>query len=145
MKRRRSDAAIDQLRIDRPNGFSRLVRMAARWARDHATALSEADPAMPAGIINRAADNWRALLAVADLAGGDWPARARTAAATLVGASEDQSRAVLLLADIRAAFDAKKTDRLASDDIVAYLLSLDDRPWPEFKSGPISNTQLAAG
>ena len=34
-----------------------------------------------AGMINRAAEVWWALLAIADLVGGDWPARARAAAA----------------------------------------------------------------
>ena len=29
---------------------------------------------MPAGVFNRAADNWRPLLAIADAAGGEWPA-----------------------------------------------------------------------
>jgi hypothetical protein len=33
-------------------------------------------PSLPSGAFNRLADNWRPLLAVAQVAGGDWPARA---------------------------------------------------------------------
>jgi Protein of unknown function (DUF3631) len=47
--------------------------VAARWEADHGTALAVADPAMPAGILNRTADNWRPLLSIAYLAGGIWP------------------------------------------------------------------------
>ena len=43
-------------------------------------------PTCPAGVFNRAADNWRPLLAIADAAGGEWPTRARRAAAILAAA-----------------------------------------------------------
>ncbi len=49
-----------------------------------------------------------------------------------------------MLADIRTAFVAKRVDRLSSDELAAYLGSLDDRPWPEYRAGkPISKTQVA--
>jgi len=47
---------------------------------------------MPAGIFNRAADNWRPLLAIADLAGGEWPERARQAAQSTCGTREEDIR-----------------------------------------------------
>ena len=107
--------------------------------------LAAADPAMPEGIINRAADNWRPLLSVADPSGGDWPERARRAATELSTEGDDQSSIrVALLADIRAAFAAKGVDRLSSDELATYLGSLDNRPWPEYRAGkPISKTQVA--
>jgi putative DNA primase/helicase len=100
---------------------------------------------MPQGIINRVADNWHSLLAVADLVGGAWPARARRAAINVVAESDDQgSVRMALLSDIRAAFAARAEDRMTSEDLVAYLGSLDDRPWPEFRNGkPITKTQVA--
>jgi Protein of unknown function (DUF3631) len=45
-------------------------------------------PEMPDGIEDRNADVWEALIAIADLAGGDWPERARRAAVALVAASQ---------------------------------------------------------
>ena len=42
---------------------------------------------MPAGVEDRAADVWEALLAVADLAGDHWPDDARRSAVALVAAS----------------------------------------------------------
>jgi hypothetical protein len=100
----------------------------------------------PAGVVNRVADNWRPLFAVANAAGGEWPERARRAAIELTsdGADDESSLRVTLLADIRDAFVAREVDRLASEDLVGYLGDLDERPWPEFKAGkPISKTQIA--
>ena len=45
-----------------------------RWAEDNAHRLKGADPDMR-GLFNRQADNWRPLFAIADLVGGEWPAR----------------------------------------------------------------------
>ena len=55
---------------------------------------------------DRPADVWEPLIAVADLAGGDWPKLARDACTALVkGAREDaQSMGIRLLADLREVF-----------------------------------------
>jgi putative DNA primase/helicase len=146
LRRRRPDEPADLLRLDRTDEFKRLASMAARWAADHTIKLGMSDPAMPAGIFNRPADNWRPLLAVADAAGGEWPERAQQAATKLTfdGADDESSVRVALLTDIRNAFAAKDTDRLSSEDLVDYLVELDERPWPEFKAGrPITKTQVA--
>jgi hypothetical protein len=51
----------------------------------------------------------------------------------------------MLLRDIRLAFDAKKADRLASDELVAFLNGLEDRPWSEINRGKaLTKTGLAA-
>jgi len=53
-----------------------------------AAAKGVPDSAIPPALSDRAADNWRPLLAVAALAGGTWPARAYQAAVVL---SEDSA------------------------------------------------------
>ena len=63
---------MERLRLDRLDELTPLARRAARWAADHLDALSGADPDVPAELHDRAADNWRPLLAVADLASGGW-------------------------------------------------------------------------
>jgi hypothetical protein len=124
-----------------------LARQAARWTQDHAASLTEADPVLPAGVINRIADNWRPLFAVAELAGDGWNDIAENTALTLIGGEPDEnSIRVQLLSDIRAAFAVRSpVDRLTSEDLVAHLNSLEDRPWPEWgrKQQPISKTQVA--
>ena len=51
-----------------------------RWAEDNASRLTGFEPDMPDFLHGRAADNWRPLLAVADIADGDWPKKAREVA-----------------------------------------------------------------
>jgi putative DNA primase/helicase len=145
LKRRRPDEQVDSLRHDQAADLDTLARKAARWTRDQIAELKAADPAMPESIYNRAADNWRPLFAVADVADGEWSARSRQTARRLVTFGDDgASTRVALLADIRAAFATKEVDRLPSEELVAYLVTLDDRPWPEFKAGkPITKTQVA--
>ena len=144
LRRRRPDEAVESLRLDRPNGLDTLARMAARWAADQLDGLRDADPAVPEGVFNRAADNWRPLLAIADAAGGNWPERARSTAVALAAEYSDESRRVQLLSDIADAFEAKQTDRLSSDALTAHLIGLEDRSWAEWSKGrPLSKNQLA--
>ena len=136
---RRSDSTA-------PDLLDQLARQAARWAMDNADHVRGADPNMPAGVFNRAADNWRPLLAIADAAGGEWPARARRAVQSVLAAAgdDDQSARVTLLADIRAIFAERRMDRLASAELVEALVAIEGRPWAEWKAGkPITANGLA--
>jgi putative DNA primase/helicase len=147
MRRRLPEERVERLRDADPE-LSRLCRMAARWSADRLEALRGADPETPEGLDDRAADNWRPLLAIADLAGGPWPERARRAALFLSGAeaAEDESVRVMLLADIREIFADREADRLLSSDIAETLAKRESRPWPEWGKNqkPISGRQIAS-
>src|SRR5262249_58079582 len=99
LKRRLPSERIRAFRPDRAGHLDELAGKAARWAHDHGEAVAAADPAMPPGIVNREADNWRPLVAIADVAGGKWPQRARKAAlaAHAAAGDADASRLELLL------------------------------------------------
>jgi putative DNA primase/helicase len=146
LRRRRPDEPIQSFRFGRTWRLEVLARMAVRWAADHMAVLATTDPAMPAGIYNRAADNWRPLLAVADLAGGGWPAGARRAAVQLSDQDDDgESARVLLLGDLRELFKGERSGVLFTKEILAALAKDETRPWPEWKHGkPITDRQLAS-
>ena len=110
MRRRRSEEKVARFRVDRVEAQQELGRKAARWTADSARALRDADPAVPTELNDRAADNWRPLLAIADQAGGPWPEKARRAALELsaVKAGEADTMRTLLLADIRGVFAEEK-------------------------------------
>ena len=145
LQRRRADEQVEPFRADRASHLDMLARQTARWAANHAEQIRLADPAMPAGLFNRAADNWRPLLAVADTAGGEWPRRAREACAALAGAiDDDQSAGVLALGDIREIFAARGVGRLASAELVEAMLAIEGRPWAEWRGGrPLTTNGLA--
>ena len=144
LRRRRSDEKVTRFRLDRVDDLQQLARKASRWATDHFAELSKSDPDVPDALHNRAADNWRPLLAIADQAAGGWPKRAREVAQAAVTARNDQSNGVLLLGDIRVAFLARGTDRFASEELTGLLVGLEERPWAEFKAGkPLTKTSLS--
>src|SRR5262245_18574230 len=158
LQRRRASETITSFRPDRADHLDVLARKMARWAKDHADRVGEADPAMPDGILNRKADNLRPLLAIADEAGGEWPERARKAAEASHNAEgDDASRLELLLADIRDAFAkegeapvanifAEKVDvEIASADLVKALVAIEGRPWAEMGKAakPLTQAKLA--
>jgi hypothetical protein len=75
------------------------------WLRAHSDELERATPDMP--VEDRASDTWEPLIAVADLAGGPWPAKARHACTVLTTdheTSTDVPARVRILIDCRTAF-----------------------------------------
>ena len=118
MKRKHRSDPVE--RLTRANRTAReqaaaLASKLARLAEDRLEALKAAKPSPPALDSDRAVDNWEHLLAIADLAGGVWPKRAREAACAMSGAQAetDNSLSIRLLADIKAVFDAQP-DAIAS-------------------------------
>ena len=146
MRRRKPEEPVTPLRLSRLPSNS-LSRKAARWVEDRAEALRQADPVVPPEITSdRAKDNWAPLFAIADLAGADWPEKARRVAVALeIGKGEDaESSRTLLLADIRALFGERQVDKLSSDEILNHLVGLEERPWGEFSRGrPLTPQALA--
>jgi Protein of unknown function (DUF3631) len=89
---------------------------------------AEAD--VPADLPDRAADAWEPLLAIADEAGGTWPAPGRRAASVLHARREqDDSLGLRLLADIKLVFDGVNQERIATADLIAALIADDEAPW----------------
>jgi hypothetical protein len=104
------------------------------WLRAHLDDLEHAEPAVP--VEDRAADLWEPLIAVADLAGRDWPARARRAATTITNAADqaasDESTGRKLLFDLRQVTADCDKPAIASADLVQWLHQLADSPWSKF-------------
>jgi putative DNA primase/helicase len=147
MERKPRGMRLERYREDK-QPYADLARKAARWAADNIDDLRGADPKMPEGFENRRADNWRPLFAIAEAIGGEWPGLAHEAAITLEGVSRSQERLIELLEDIRPLLpkpeqvDAEAM--IASKTIVDHLVSLEGRPWPEYRRGkPITQNGLA--
>lgn len=102
--------------------------------RDHLDELEHSEPVMP--VEDRAADTWEPLIAIADVAGGRWPSRARLAATTLTAeadaAAVEESLGMKLLTDIKIVFTNIGKAAISSEDLVAGLLALPESPWAHF-------------
>ena len=137
-------ARFDSRRTQRE---TQLCRKVARWTADNFDTLRDCDPQLPETAFNRIADNWRPLLAIAEVAGGDWPKRASEAFAKLTSTDDVDAQGIgtTLLADIAAIFAAEGTDRLSSAKLTESLAAIEGRPWAEWGKHrkPISTNQLA--
>ncbi len=144
LKRKTSGEPADRLDRQARGALGEVACRVARWALDNRAKVQSAEPALPGALDDRASDNWRPLIALADTAGGKWPGRARAAAVALSGRRNDDGIAVAVLAAIKDLFAAQDTDRLGSKGIVAALTADPTARWSESNRGrPLSEAQLA--
>jgi uncharacterized protein DUF3631 len=124
------------------DSFVTLRRKFARWAADNAVALKNASPVMT-GFNNRVRMNWKLLLGIAELAGGDWIKRGRVAALKLSRQRREPSEGNRLLAAFHHLFMVHGPE-LTSNEVQTLLTADEDSEWADFHGhGPISKRQIA--
>jgi putative DNA primase/helicase len=139
----RKTAGEECERLKRLNA-TELQRKCARFVMDHAAEIASAEPQIPEGLTNRAADIWEPLLALADLAGGRWPELAREAASGLTARAQEHSPIGSLLMDIFLVFLVTQSERIFSRELVGALVGSEERPWTELRKGkPVTEMWLA--
>ena len=154
MERRSQPAAMSCWRDRDKDGIADLLRKIARWSDDNCDRVVAAFPevAFPPGLHDRARDAWEALLAIGEVAGGEWTGangRAARAAAYIVAAGDGddgESARELLIADLRDVFAADDDpDTMTTANILGALNDMEGRPWPEWgRAGkPLTSRGLA--
>ena len=112
-----------------------LTEQCAKFVAEHSDQIAKARPAIPDSLNDRAADIWEPLLALADIAGGDWPAKARAAAEGLNARAHDSNPIASLFLDIMFLFLRDDRERIFTKDILQALNWKRDRPWSELRRG----------
>lgn len=115
------------------------------WVGGVEVKLADVRPAVPDGVVDRPAEVWEALLAIADEAGGEWPEKAREACRYFVLNAEPgkMTLGVRLLHDIRAIFKATvNRDRMPTHDLIVALHGLDEAPWGDLWGKPLTTRKL---
>jgi hypothetical protein len=145
MRRRAAGETVAPFRHrrDRP-ALTGLAAQLADWLGKHLAELEKAEPSMP--LEDRAADTWEPLIAVADLAGGLWPALARDAAVVLTADQDTEARIsdrIRLLADIRTAFAALgHPEAVTTKDLLTVLNSDPEAPWSAIGPNGLTGKRL---
>lgn len=139
MRRRAANESVDPYREFRDGPPLHALRdQLSAWVNGNHDELRSADPETP--LEDRAADNWAPMLALADLAGGRWPARAREIALVLTREHNDADAAeslnVQLLRDIADLWMTWPDEFIGSAKLAAQLRSDDDAPWQEIDLSP---------
>lgn len=148
MRRRLPTERIEPFRrrLHAPQGEDLRGRL-AEWSGspDVFKPVRDAWPEMPANVVDRPADVWEPLLAVADVAGGHWPDTARAACTALVkvAANREASLGVKLLSDLRTVFAAAESDRLSTETVLERLHALEESPWGDLRGKPLDARGLA--
>jgi putative DNA primase/helicase len=150
LRRKLPNEQVERLRYAEPGLFENLAAELCRFAEDYQEEVREARPELPSQLNDRAQDNWEPLLAIADVAGGEWPELAREAALKLSGASDSvKTIAVELLSDIDEIFEMKKVDRISTADLISALVEDLEKPWATYNRGlqvtPRHLSKLLAG
>lgn len=151
MRRRAPHEQVSEFR-QRKHGAEghALAERLATWGAEVGRSCGDAWPELPDGIMDRPAEIWEPLIAVADAAGGHWPETARAACVALCRAAEDRqaSLGVRLLADLRTVFG--DAEALHTETILERLHNPEDHgldadaPWPDLRGKPLGTRGLAS-
>jgi hypothetical protein len=145
LERRTRDERIERFRrrdvVEEAEPIHQSVESLAAF---HADALAYARPVLPDELDDRAQDCWEPLLAIADLAAGEWPVRARTAAVALSTGEErgEESLGARLLQDIYDVFEGNGTLRYPTADLISELAKIEESPWGDWFGKTISPQAL---
>jgi hypothetical protein len=141
MRRRAPGEHVERYRERRDGEPLRVLgERLGQWVRAHLDDMGKAEPDMP--VEDRAADTWEPLIATADVAGGDWPARARLAALALTAEDDtDTSLGARLLADLRDVFGDR--DAMHGETILAALHGISEAPWGDYFGRPMNARDMA--
>jgi hypothetical protein len=147
MRRRAPSEPVEpwRHRINGPQAEALRIEIEA-WALSVTAKAAGSWPEMPAGVEDRHADRWEALLAIADLAGGHWPDTARVAAVADVADSKagTPSLGVQLLRDIKTIFEKHQVGRISSENVLTDLKGIEEAPWATIRRGePLNARGLA--
>ncbi|MGA8678828.1 MAG: DUF3631 domain-containing protein, partial [Candidatus Acidiferrales bacterium] len=148
LKRAKRGEHVERFRRRDVEGQAAKLRAQVEaWSRATIGNLRDARPGLPDALTDRQQDGAEPLLAIADLAGGEWPQAARSALIELCTEAQagDESTGFRLLADIRDVFNERAVDRIPSADLAAALAEIETSPWGEWgKTGkPLSPAKLA--
>lgn len=145
LRRKLTGERTIKIRHAEASAFAELVSKLARFAIENREAVRTTRPSEVEGLNDRANDCWEPLLAVAEVAGGDWPRIARSAAVSLHGLEEDApSTGAELLASIQDAFEGKRAHSLSTTMLLEALAEDEEAPWAAWNRGkPMTSHQLA--
>ncbi len=146
MRRRARNERVQPFRrrLHAPEGHALRDRL-ADWADSVRHLVDGVFPEMPDEVTDRPADVWEPLLAVADAAGGAWPARARAACAEIVAASKQDDKGsigIRLLTDLRDHV-LNGIERLPTISVLDRLYALEEAPWADMGGKPLTSRGLA--
>lgn len=134
LRRKAPGETVARIGVDFEQECDELRRSCRRWADDNIDTLRDLEPDIPQTNNDRMTDNWTPLIAIADVAGGEWPEPIRRSMLGMLDGTDD-SIGPKLLKDIQDIFVSQSVERIFSDDLVEALTEIKDSPWCDWNRG----------
>ncbi|MDR0476637.1 MAG: DUF3631 domain-containing protein [Desulfobulbaceae bacterium] len=146
LRRRKDNEPVARLDETDPESWAALRSRLRRFSDDNREKVQAARPMLPDALNDRERDNWRPLLAIAELADAATVKAVCDAALTISGNANrgEESAQVQLLRSMRGLFKETGCARLGSKQLVALLKQDGQSLWPTFDHGkPVNERQVA--
>lgn len=146
MKRKTEADHIERMRarLVAPEG-AKLAERAREFIAQNADSIRDTVSVLPEALAarDRLADSAEPLLAVADVAGGEWPKRGRDALVSFLKTAEtgtsSESLGIVLLRDVAAILKGDTRHAVPMAELHSKLVKIEDSPWPRYHKGdPLS-------
>lgn len=135
MRRRSANEIVEpwRHRVNSPEAHELRARL-EDWAAHVQDRATDYWPEMPSGVADRVADVAEALLSVADMAGGRWPATSRVAVVAAVAdkSGDEPTVGVRLLQDVHSYFSATQKGSAITAELLTNLKGMEEAPWASF-------------
>ncbi len=137
LRRKTKEEAIARFNSRTGDALEPFRQKLARWSQDLDPDMLNDDPEMPGELNDRAQDNCRHLVSIADNLGNHWPQTVRTALVELHATRSDDGPGVMLLRDIKAVFADAAVAQIPSSILVCKLWEHSPE-WSEYKGRHIT-------
>lgn len=142
LRRKLPSEAVERMPIDLHDRLVPVRRQALRWTQDNASRIGSSTNEPPDCGNDRRRDNFTPLWRIAEALGGPWPQRIAAAYLVCDDAADDDNEpaGVMLLRDLHDMIEREGADCIGRTFAKNQLISLEDRPWPEYSHGKAITT-----
>lgn len=142
LRRKTKEERVERFHSRTAEALEPVRQKLKRWADDLDFDELNDDPILPDELNDRAQDNSRHLVGIADFAGSHWPKTARNALVVLHSAKSDDGPGIMLIRDIRVIFQDWPTTSIRSTELIEQLWKQSPE-WSEYKGRPITAKGVA--
>ena len=127
-----------------PTYFTDYKRKIMRFVQDNEISIINQEVDMPMELNDRQQDNWEGIFKIAKFLGNDELKLVTSASIFLCQQKiEPLSISIQLLGDIKSIMESSVTNSFTSQDLVAELKKMEDRPWLDLNRTGINPNSLA--
>ena len=111
------------------NGLLNTRKKLAKWMHDKQLNIAALKPELPKGLKNRSKDKWTPLFSIAQVAGGEWPAKVLDAYNKSIH-SHEPTKSEQFLIDVKSVLP--KTGNIHTETLIEKLCVMEDSKYKEY-------------